>query len=82
MEQLDSTKLSHELAALGEEIKGFFKRSESFHNAMAYLEALIFSPLSAELLDLGGNGWLFGPTAPPAFLAQRPMGSQGSAPVA
>jgi SRSO17 transposase len=44
MEQLDSTKLQSELAALGEEIKGFFKRSESFRNAMAYLEALSFPP--------------------------------------
>jgi len=44
MEQLDSTKLQSELTVLGDEIKDLFKRSESFHNAMAYLQGLSFSP--------------------------------------
>lgn len=51
MEQLDSTKVRQELAAIHPQIRPFFQRSESFQNAVAYLEALSFSPLSAELLD-------------------------------
>jgi len=82
MEQLDSTKLQTELAALGEEIKGFFKRSESFRNAMAYLEALSFSPLSTELLDPFPNRRLSGPSGLPAFITECAMGPPGSAPVA
>jgi len=45
MEQLDSTKIQHELAAIREQIQPFFKRSESLNNAIAYLQALSFSPL-------------------------------------
>lgn len=47
MEHLDSTKVRQELAALHAHIRPFFQRSESFDNAVAYLEALSFSPLSA-----------------------------------
>jgi hypothetical protein len=45
MEHLDSTKVRQELAAVYAQIRPFFRRSESFHTAQAYLEALSFSPL-------------------------------------
>ena len=45
MEPLNSTKVKQELAAVREQIRPYFHRSETHHAAMAYLEALSFSPL-------------------------------------
>jgi hypothetical protein len=75
MEQLDSTKLQNEFAALGNEIKGFFHRSESFQNAMAYMKALSFSPLSTKLLDPVRNCWPSEPSGLSTFITDVSMGS-------
>jgi hypothetical protein len=45
MEPLNSTKVQQDLAAVQDQIRPFFRRSESFTHAMAYLEALSLSPL-------------------------------------
>jgi len=45
MKHLDSTKIQNEMNKLGADIRPFFKRPETHQNALAYLNALSFSPL-------------------------------------
>lgn len=45
MKPLDSIKIQNEMNKLSTEIKPFFKRPETHQNALAYLNALSFSPL-------------------------------------